>query len=91
MSSYKNFKHATPIQIRFSDIDAMNHLNNATYLTYFEVARVKYLDVVTKADWDDTRYGLIVAKAEINFKQPVFFYDTIEVHTRCSKIGNKSF
>ena len=91
MLPHKNFKHHTSIQMRFSDIDAMNHLNNATYLTYFEVARVKYLDEVTKADWDDTRYGLIVAKAEINYKQPVFYTDVIEVHTRCAKIGNKSF
>ncbi len=88
---YKNFKHATPIQIRFSDIDAMRHLNNAVYLTYFEIARVRYLDQIPNIDWDDKRYGLIVAKAEVNFKAPVFLSDTIEVHIRTSHIGTKSF
>jgi len=88
---YKNFKHATPIQIRFSDIDAMGHLNNAIYLTYFEIARVRYLDQIPNIDWDDKRYGLIVAKAEVNFKAPVFLSDTIEVHIRTSHIGIKSF
>ena len=88
---YKNFKHSTPIQIRFSDIDAMGHLNNAIYLTYFEIARVRYLDLIPNIDWDDKRYGLIVAKAEVNFKAPVFLSDIIEVHIRTSHIGTKSF
>ena len=88
---YKNFKHTTPIQIRFSDIDAMGHLNNAIYLTYFEIARVRYLDQIPNIDWDDKRYGLIVAKAEVNFKAPVFLSDIIEVHIRTSHIGTKSF
>ena len=30
------------IQIRFADIDAMGHVNNAVYLSYFEFTRVHY-------------------------------------------------
>lgn len=88
---YKNFKHVTPIQIRFSDIDAMGHLNNAVYLTYFELARVAYLDQIPNIDWDNKQYGLIVAKAELNYKAPVFMSDVIEVYIRTSHIGIKSF
>jgi acyl-CoA thioester hydrolase len=88
---YKNFRHVTPIQIRFSDIDAMNHLNNAVYLTYFELARIQYFNSVLQTNWDDKHVGLILAKSEVNYKMPVFFTDTIEVYVRCSRIGNKSF
>ncbi len=87
---YKNFKHATPIQIRFCDLDAMNHVNNANYLTYLEIARIAYFGQSTEIDWDEDRYGLILGRAEINYKLPVFLNDKIEVYTRCSHIGNKS-
>ncbi len=38
-----DFRVYTPIQVRFSDIDAMRHVNNARYLTYLEMARLDYL------------------------------------------------
>jgi acyl-CoA thioester hydrolase len=89
--NYKNFNHVTPIQIRFCDIDAMGHLNNAVYLSYYEIARIRYFNSVLQTDWDDRQVGLILAKSEVNYKMPVFFTDTIEVYVRCSRIGNKSF
>ena len=33
----------TGISIRFKDIDAMGHVNNALYFTYFEEARKSFL------------------------------------------------
>ena len=43
------YRHTTPIQIRFADLDALNHVNNANYLTYIELARIHYLHDVVKA------------------------------------------
>ena len=40
----EKFKHRTKLDIRFVDIDAFGHVNNAHYLTYFEQARVRYFD-----------------------------------------------
>ena len=37
-------RHEVEIQVRFADTDAMGHVNNATYLTYCEIARVALLD-----------------------------------------------
>jgi acyl-CoA thioester hydrolase len=88
---YKNFNHATSVQIRFSDIDAMNHLNNAVYLSYFELARIEYFNKILNTNWDDKVLGLILAKAEVNYKLPVFYTDKIEVYVRCSRMGTKSF
>ena len=42
----KNFKHKTKIIVRFSDLDAMQHVNNATYLTYLEEARIDYFNTL---------------------------------------------
>lgn len=87
----QNFKHKFPIQLRFKDIDKMGHVNNANYLTYIELARVRYFEDVVGTDkkWSH-QVGIILARIEIDYKAPVFLHDTIFVYTRCSRIGNKS-
>ena len=85
------FKHKTPIDIRFVDLDAFGHVNNAHYLTYFENARVKYFDEIVDWKYDWSKQGIILAKAELDFIIPVHFKDEISVYTRCSRLGNKSF
>jgi acyl-CoA thioester hydrolase len=80
----------TPIQIRFSDIDWMGHVNNAVYLSYIEKSRIDFFDQSEiKINWRQT--GFILARTEINYKQPVLLNDTIYVKTWCTAIGNKSF
>jgi acyl-CoA thioester hydrolase len=37
-----SFKFSTHIEVRFRDLDALGHVNNAVYLTYFEIARLHY-------------------------------------------------
>ncbi len=88
---YGNFLHRTPVQVRFKDIDKQGHVNNANHITYFETARVNYFNEVlgTDVDWDKT--GLLLAKTEIDYFQPIFLQDIIEVYTKVSRIGQKSF
>jgi acyl-CoA thioester hydrolase len=85
------FRHKAPIEIRFVDLDAFGHVNNANYLTYFENARVKYFDEIVDWKYDWSKQGIILAKAEINFIIPIHFKDEVAVYTRCSRLGNKSF
>ncbi len=80
----------TNIQIRFSDIDWMGHVNNATYLTYFEIARLEYFQRSGLViDWKNI--GFILARTEINYLKPVLLNDKLEIKTYCSHIGSKSF
>lgn len=83
--------HRTPIQIRFKDIDALGHVNNANHATYLELARVAYFDEIIGEDVDWNAAGFILARIEIDYKQPILQKDRIEVETRCSRIGSKSF
>lgn len=87
----KLFKHTTPVEIRFGDIDAMGHVNNARYFTYFEQGRINFLDSVLGTNIKYAERGIIVANAHADFKIPVLFRDKISVLTRVSKIGTKSF
>jgi acyl-CoA thioester hydrolase len=87
------YKHKTPIQIRFKDIDKLGHVNNANYITYFESARVEYFNAFAgsdiKIDW--VNEGVILAKIEMEFKKPVLLEDKIFVYTWVSRVGTKSF
>lgn len=85
-----NFKHKTPIQIRFGDMDMMGHANNGVQLSYLDLARVYYFNQLFGADIDWNEAVLIVAHLEIDYLAPIVLTDNIEVHTKISKIGNKS-
>lgn len=79
------------MEVRFVDVDAFGHVNNAHYLTYFEQARVKYFDDIVGWKYDWSKQGIILARVELNYVMPVLFRDEVVIMTRCSRIGNKSF
>lgn len=84
------FRHKVSIQIRFCDTDMLGHVNNANYLSYMEMARVSYFnEVMPKLDWSGQ--GIILAKAEISYKAPLFLEDRLVVHTGVEQISGKSF
>lgn len=83
--------HKSSIHIRFSDIDTFGHVNNATYLTYFEEARVRFFNDVVDWSYDWSKEGVILARAEVDYILPVHFKDEVTVYTFCSRMGTKSF
>jgi len=84
------FRHKAHIQIRFCDTDLLGHINNANYLSYMEMARVSYFnEVLPKLDWSGQ--GIILAKAEISYKAPLFFEDNLFIYTGVEQISGKSF
>jgi acyl-CoA thioester hydrolase len=86
------YRHKTPIQIRFKDVDRLGHVNNANHITYFELARVEYFNALMgelKIDWENE--SLILAKIEMEYKQPIMLDDRIVVYTWISRLGSKSF
>jgi acyl-CoA thioester hydrolase len=79
------------LEIRFSDIDQLKHVNNAVYLSYMEQARINYFKAVLDKDVKWSEKGIILAKAEINYLIPLFLEDKVVVETRINRIGTKSF
>lgn len=79
------------VEIRFNDIDSFGHVNNAIYLSYFEQARIGYFNEVFKDAINWRSEGLILAKAIVDYKAPVFLNDKIDVKIKCSRVGNSSF
>ncbi len=84
------FKHKIKLRVRFSDLDAMRHVNNATYLSYLEEARIAYFKDVADEPKKDLDFGAVVARIEIDYILPIVMGEEVELLTRVSKIGNKS-
>lgn len=80
-----------PIQIRFSDIDAMGIVHNAIYFEYFEQARLLFFRELVGTGWDWEKQGVIVARNEADYLLPVFLGEEIVVEVFCYSIGNTSF
>ncbi len=84
------FYHSTPIQVRFSDIDMMNHVNNSIQTTYCDVARVAYFEEVFQLMIGRTEESLIVAALDVNFKLPIFVNEQVLLQNKIVEIGHKS-
>lgn len=84
-----SFHFKIPIPIRFADIDAFGHVNNAIYLTYFEIARSAYWEEVIEWDWN--LLGIIIRKSVVEYLKPITLTDTVYAYVRTSKIGRTSF
>lgn len=85
----EGFPVKVPVQVRFRDLDALGHVNNAVYLTYFEVARAAYFSRLER-DWVE-RGHFILARAEVDFLRPIHLEDLVEVGVRVVRIGRSSF
>ena len=81
----------TTVEIRFADIDAMGHVNNAVYFSYFEQARMAYFKERVARIWDWNEDGVIVARNEIDYVFPVFLNDRMVIRLWVEHVGSKSF
>jgi acyl-CoA thioester hydrolase len=68
--------------VRWGDLDAFGHVNNATYLIYAQEARYAWSKMLE----------MVVARAEVDFIAPIYTGDIyIDVEIWVNKIGTSSF
>jgi acyl-CoA thioester hydrolase len=88
------FHHRLEIPVRVADTDTFDHINNATYLTYFEIGRVAYLEEATDEGLPVPAFGArisyILAEARVAFRSPAVYGETLTVETRVARIGRTS-
>lgn len=86
------FRHS--LDVRFRDCDPMGHVNNAVYLTYLEQARFAHWREVWGINFErlpDDTPGVILARAEIDYRRPAKYGDVLEIRIGLEKIGRTSF
>ena len=76
------------LEVRWRDLDAFNHVNNANYLTYLEEARLQWLRQVR--DWFNAQSMPVLAASELNYRQPIEWPAQLQVHLYCERLGNSS-
>ena len=81
--------HEKRVEIRWSDVDAYLHVNNAVYATYLEECRDEWLDATVGEDVDS--WDFVLARVAIDFRRELRLEDE-EAVVSCSldRIGNSS-
>jgi acyl-CoA thioester hydrolase len=83
-------KVIVPIPVRFRDIDAMGHVNNAVYFTYFEEGRKAFL----REAFGITRpgdYPFILERTACDYLRPIRLDDQVILGVDIAGMGTKSF
>jgi len=87
------FKINTKVTARFSDLDAMGHVNNARFFSYMEEGRVAYFNKLFPDKSLLNQFDIfpfILADIQCTFKSPIMCSETIIVSLGVIKIGTKS-
>ena len=77
--------HVTPIQVRFGDTDRFGHINNASFATYAEIARIELITSL-----GHPLGGMILAHMAIDFRRQLHVGDALVVWTRVARVGRSS-
>jgi acyl-CoA thioester hydrolase len=87
----KLFPHWTSLPIRFRDLDPLNHVNNAIFSTYYEEARIEFIQQVPQlAGQLQNGFSFVLASIEIEFIHPVEYPTDILIGSGIKKLGNSS-
>jgi acyl-CoA thioester hydrolase len=82
------FEYETEMRVRFRDVDAMHHVNNAVYATYLEQARVDYYADVLDVGLDDI--DTVLVNLEIDYRSQIELDDPVTVAMGVRSIGESS-
>jgi acyl-CoA thioester hydrolase len=85
------FRFYHPIEVRYGDLDPQAHVNNASFLTYMEQARIAYIQALGL--WDGRTFmdiGIILAEAQVVYRAPIYYGQKVRAGVRVSKLGTKS-
>ncbi|MFB6068606.1 MAG: acyl-CoA thioesterase [Halobacterium sp.] len=83
-----DFEFVTEMQVRFRDIDAMHHVNNAVYATYLEQARLEYYEEVVGVGLTDI--DTVLVHLEIDYRRPIEVDESPRIHLHLENLGESS-
>ena len=78
-----------PLDLRWRDLDAFGHLNNASTVSLFEEARIRWFTACVP-DWDAEASGPVVAALTVNYRHPVHYPQTLVAELAVARAGTSS-
>lgn len=88
-----DFKFHTTTRVRWMECDAQGIVFNGAYMGYLEIAQAEYFRNLGFSIYKIAQRGYFdsaMVKATLEFKAPARIDDSLELHTRVSRIGNTS-
>ena len=80
---------AVPLDVRWRDLDAFNHVNNSSYLTFLEESRLQWLRTVP-GEWFTEHAMPVMAAVELHYRKSIAWPAEIDVLLSCERLGNSS-
>lgn len=84
------FRCVTDVQLRFSDIDMLGHLNNTRYLELMDLAKSDYFTRIAADAIKWQRPPVMIANINCDFLSQTTFHEPVQVLTQVDRIGDKS-
>ena len=75
--------------VRWRDLDAFEHVNNAAYLTYLEEARLHWFARI-EGPWHTDTVAPVVAAVHVNYRRQLGWPATLIIEMYCERLGNSS-
>lgn len=86
-----DYQFSVPIQIKISDLDPFNHVNNGDQCHYFDYGRSQYFEHVYGHRINWLTFDLVIVHLDLDFHNGIELQDKIVCKSKVLEIGNKSF
>ncbi len=88
----KMFPCVTDIKVAWGEMDALNHVNNAVYFRYFEIARLEYFNEIRLMEsMYETNIGPVLGSTNAKYFLPVTYPDILHIGTKVIRIADDRF
>lgn len=88
----QDFPVLLPIRVAWGEMDAFQHVNNVSYIRYFESARIAYMEAMgMEANIKTSPVGPILGDIYCRYRRPVTYPDTLHIGTKISEINEFGF
>ena len=92
MNEPRKFLTSARVRVRWGDMDAVGHVNNAAYFTYMEQTRIEWFCAIGLDEYVNNRKeGPVVVNASCNFRKPIVYPAEIEVRLYAGPPRRSSF
>lgn len=90
--SLAGYPVAVRVPVQWGELDAYGHVSNVVFFSYFESARVRYLERCGFIEsYDRHKIGIILHSTSCRFRQRLFYPDTVLVGARAADLGTDRF
>lgn len=80
------------LPVVWGDMDSFRHVNNITYMRYFESVRMVYMDRINYSEWLEKHgIGPVLKTVTCNYKMPLLFPDTVTMGVKVTDLQSDRF